>query len=88
MALDASYHKEQHYIWLYGLELGICTVSEIQGLLLTRGVGAYPQQIPSLCHWMHLIIRNNNIYGLGLGISTVFEICLLLTGRGGNLNSF
>ena len=27
-----------------------------------------PLGIPSLCHWVRLIIRNNNIYGLWLGI--------------------
>ena len=35
--------------------------------LLIGGGGAYPLGIPGLCHWMRLIIRNNNIYGLGEG---------------------
>ena len=29
MSLDASHHKEQQYIWLYGFGLGICMVSKI-----------------------------------------------------------
>ena len=68
------FHKEQQYILLYGLGLGICMVSEIMSLSLTRGGGAYTRGIPLPFHWMDLIIRNNNIYGLGLGICTVSEI--------------
>ena len=42
-----------------------------------RGWGI-PRGDPSLCHWMRLIIRNNNIYSLGQGISMVSEVLGLL----------
>ena len=59
--LNVSYHKEQQYIWF---RVGFWTVSEILSLRWTRGIGAYPRATPSQCHWMRLIIRNNNINGL------------------------
>ena len=68
MSLYASYHKELKYIWLWCGSLH--GFPRYNGFSLT-GVGrAYPLGIPSLCHWIRLIIRNN-IYGLGVGIGKV-----------------
>ena len=67
VSLDASYHKEQEYtcIWFRGGDLNN---HRIFGLLLLNGFGVAPWGTPGQCHWMGLIIRNNNIYGLWVGI--------------------
>ena len=33
-----------------------------------------PWETQGTCHWIHIIIMNNNIYGLGVGIWIVSEI--------------
>ena len=68
MSLNASYHKKQGYIWFRGGDLN--GFWDMRPFKKWRG-GADPQGTPGLCHWMRLIIRNNNIYGLGVGIWTV-----------------
>ena len=64
-SLDASYHKEQEYIWFKGGDLN--SFCDIRSSMNCRGWGI-PTGTPSLCHWMRLIIRNKNIYVLEMGI--------------------
>ena len=83
VSLNASYHKEQEYIWFMGGDL--IGFSDIRPFMKWRG-GAW-----LLCtggplgwsHWMCLIIRNKNIYGIGVRIWTVSEILGLLWSGGG-----
>ena len=71
MSLNASFHKKQGYIWFRGGDLN--GFWDMRPFMKWRG-GANPQGTPGLCHWMRLIIRNNNIYGLGVGIWMVSDI--------------
>ena len=59
---------------IYGLGERIWIISEIFGLWcnydeMKRGGAGWgmPPRDEGMCHWMHLIIINNNVYGLGQG---------------------
>ena len=51
--------------WGYEWFLRYLTFNEV-GWVGGGGRGHVPVGIPSLCHWICLIIKNTNIYGLGL----------------------
>ena len=85
VSLNASYHKKQQYIWFNGGDLN---GSEILSLMWTGGGWAYPLGTQGWCHWMHLIIMNNNIYGLGVRFWTVSETLRLTWNEGGGVYSW
>ena len=49
---------------MYGLWMEIWTISEMLDLLWSEEGGACPRVTHGGCHWMHFIIRNNDIWGL------------------------